>query len=1003
MAGKENNIKTRLSFDGESQYKEACKQIGTTLKTLNSEMKLLTAEQKANGTTIDNLRAKQDTLKKTYDEQKKKVEETEKALAKCRKETGEDSEETKRLEASLNYAKIALVNTEAELKKTADEMEELENATDEAGEEMEDTEKKSGKLGQTLGSAVVAGFKAAAAAAAAAMAAIGAVGAASVKVGAEFETAMAKTSTLFTGTDEQFDQLNDDILRISSSTGLAASGLAEAAYSAESAGVAQKDLATMLEQSAHLAAAGFTDVETALSATAKTMNAYGDQAGTIEEIQKILIQTQNLGITTVGELGQSLAQVTPTAAAFGVSFDQVGAALAGMTAQGTPTATATAQLNTLIAELGKEGTAASDKFRELTGHIKEGGLSFAEAMEDGWNFADVLSLFDEEAQATGISMVDMFSSIEAGKAALSIFGSNFEENLTAMSTETDVVTEGFEKMMDTFDAKSNVFKETTKGLGISIYQNIQETLKECADVGIESVQKLQEAFGEGGFKGMIGELGTVIGDVLAKITEQAPKMAESAVTLLDGFVGALTEQIPTIAVAATDIVVVLIDGLLAMLPTIIDGAAQIIVSLAEGIAQALPTLLPTMVQVVTEIVTMLIDNIPLLLDAALQLLTGLADGIVAALPVLIQALPQIIESIISALIEGLPLIIASAGDIMVALIDGLIGAIPLLIEATPQIIAAIVMGLIEGLPQILEAAGQLVITIITKIGELPGMITEAIADGINRIAQWGVQMQEKGHEVITEFVMKIIEIARELPEKIWNAIINAVQKVAQWGENLRTKAREVMTSMANAIVQIAKEIPSKLYNAISSAIQKVAQWGQEIKAKAVEGMRAVVEGIKGVFANIGETFRSFGKNMVEGIWNGINGATQWIKDKISGWVGDVTAFLKKLFGIESPSKLMRDEVGVYIARGIGVGFEEEMKKVNRQIEASIPREFDVGTKVNFGGSRQQEDGEGTFKGRAAAGVNINVTQHIHAKETDYAGQQREAERELRQMARMVFA
>ena len=97
--------------------------------------------------------------------------------------------------------------------------------------------------------------------------------------------------------------------------------------------------------------------------------------------------------------------------------------------------------------------------------------------------------------------------------------------------------------------------------------------------------------------------------------------------------------------------------------------------------------------------------------------------------------------------------------------------------------------------------------------------------------------------------------------------------------------------MVTGIVTIVKEIPQKIYNSISGAITKVATWGTEVKNKAVEGMKNVITGITDVFKNIGSTFAGFGKNMVEGIWNGINGATQWIKDKISGWVGNVTDFL----------------------------------------------------------------------------------------------------------------
>ena len=79
-----------------------------------------------------------------------------------------------------------------------------------------------------------------------------------------------------------------------------------------------------------------------------------------------------------------------------------------------------------------------------------------------------------------------------------------------------------------------------------------------------------------------------------------------------------------------------------------------------------------------------------------------------------------------------------------------------------------------------------------------------------------------------------------------------------------------------------------------------------------------------------------GKNIVEGIWKGISNGLKWIKSKLTEWVGDVTSFLKKLLGIGSPSKLMRDEVGIYMAEGIGVGFENGMADVERTMRNSMP-------------------------------------------------------------------
>ena len=172
------------------------------------------------------------------------------------------------------------------------------------------------------------------------------------ELGTAFEDGLAKVSTLVDTASVDMDQLGDSLLDLSAKYGLEASNLAESAYNAISSnnalGKDTEDLMKVLESSAKLAKAGFTDVDTAASATLKTLNAYGLGVESVDMVQKVLIQTQNTGITTVGELGAVLAQVTPSAAAAGIGFDQVGAAIATMTAQGTPAAQATTQLNAVF-------------------------------------------------------------------------------------------------------------------------------------------------------------------------------------------------------------------------------------------------------------------------------------------------------------------------------------------------------------------------------------------------------------------------------------------------------------------------------------------------------------------------------------------------------------------------------------------------------------------------------------------------------------------------------
>ena len=301
-------------------------------------------------------------------------------------------------------------------------------------------------------------------------------------MGKDYESSLAKASTLFGDVNVDAEGLSDGMLELSNKTGLAASALGESLYNALSAGVPatedMSDALTYLEGSAKLAKAGFTDIDTASSATIKTLNAYGLGLEDADRIQKVLMQTQNKGITTVGELGSVLAQVTPTAAAMGVNFEQVGASLALMTAKGTSTAQATTQLNGLLAELGKSGTTADKNFRKAAEGTKLAGMSFSEAMDAGYDLSDVLKVMDDYASENNLSMLDMFSSIEAGKAALAISGDieGFNENLDAMGTSMDVVAEAADKISATTEDQMNVALNTLKNTLIELYQNVLQPL-----------------------------------------------------------------------------------------------------------------------------------------------------------------------------------------------------------------------------------------------------------------------------------------------------------------------------------------------------------------------------------------------------------------------------------------------------------------------------------------------------------------------------------------------
>lgn len=261
-------------------------------------------------------------------------------------------------------------------------------------------------------------------------------------------------STLYGSVAVDQTKLVDNLKSISLQTGESLEVLGQTVYDAMSAGVQPtEDMADVLKvvsSSSKLAKAGFTDTNTAMKASLSVINAYGMGIDNINKVSDILLNTQNLGVTTVGELSNALSKVTPVASAFGVSIENVTSALAIMTKQGTNTEVASTGLSSILSELGKSGTTASENLQKASLSAGLTETSFKDLLNSGKSLGDILDIMSQYAEKNNLSLVDMFSSIEAGKSALQITNAGAEEfnkTLDSMETATGLVSESFEKMV----------------------------------------------------------------------------------------------------------------------------------------------------------------------------------------------------------------------------------------------------------------------------------------------------------------------------------------------------------------------------------------------------------------------------------------------------------------------------------------------------------------------------------------------------------------------------
>lgn len=185
----------------------------------------------------------------------------------------------------------------------------------------------------------------------------------------EFEDSVAKLSTI-SDNSVSIDKMERDIMDLSNTTGIAADELANTAYDAISAGqdtVDAVDAVGFVSEATNLARAGFADTASTLDLLTTILNAYGLESEKVTEVSDMLIQTQNLGQTTVGQLSSAMGKVIPTANACGVSLNQLAADYAVMTAKGVATAETTTYINSMLNELSKSGTKSSDTLKNETG------------------------------------------------------------------------------------------------------------------------------------------------------------------------------------------------------------------------------------------------------------------------------------------------------------------------------------------------------------------------------------------------------------------------------------------------------------------------------------------------------------------------------------------------------------------------------------------------------------------------------------------------------------
>lgn len=468
------------------------------------------------------------------------------------------------------------------------------------------------------------------------IAAVGAVMVDSTAKAVKFQEGMANVMTLLPGAGQEIENELTSVIRdLQTELGITSEKSLPAMYQAISAGVPQNNVGEFLETAAKAAVGGSIDLELAVDGLTSVVNAYGSDVIDVATASDVLFTTVRLGKTDMQELSSSLSQVTPLAAAAGVGIDQVGAAIATLTAGGTQTSVATTQLRQMFSELGKDTTVVAQAFKTVSGQ------SFPEFIKSGKTVEDALSLLNDYADEAGTTINNLFGSVEAGSAALVLTGSGadmFSSSLEQMAESAGATEDAFQTMdntvsrrMEKIGVKINSFMER---IGEKILPVVEETILPAIESVMDFLDLLFGKIDDGTAQSVISfhPLFGVFETLKQWWEENGETVIAGCAVVWDAIV-ALWTQIEPYVTAAMDVLNTIIDTGLGTILDIItlvfaliagdnEKAGELIYSINLRILNNLGTLIENGINTILEF-------IETSLKALLRFVADIAIGIVS--------------------------------------------------------------------------------------------------------------------------------------------------------------------------------------------------------------------------------------------------------------------------------------------------------------------------------------------------------------------------------------
>ena len=404
------------------------------------------------------------------------------------------------------------------------------------------------------------------------------------------------------------------------------------------------------------------------------------------------------------------------------------------------------------------------------------------------------------------------------------------------------------------------------------------------------------------FPDMSSELGEGITSAFSKIPEAFNSILSIMQSILPLILQTVQDVLPPILLYVESLLPVLIQMFSSALPVAMEIVQRLLPPLLEIVSKVLPQLVGLLLPIL-DLISPILDLLMPLLDLVIVLLGPIMSLLATGLPIITNLANTIVGMLLPVIQQICSFIETYLVPVIQFVFDLLGGPVFESILVTVSTMVDGIMNIVSGLFSFIDALIKFYMAIFT--GDWKGAF-DAMLQAFSAVGQilWGL-VENTFFYLVAIVKMYWDEIVAFFTESIPNFISNAIA----W-----------LQEFIPALVMWFSDITQKFAEWLVTTIVKIAEWRNSLKLKAIEAIKGLIEGIMQKAKEIPSKVMEIGKNIVSGVWKGIQAAKDEFMKNVSGFFGGIVEGAKAVLDIHSPSKKF-EWIGEMCVSGFDKGAE----------------------------------------------------------------------------------